>query len=283
VKDDAMEIEESRDHGGGSSVALMLGLSPLFLGPCLVFVGALFPWSWPLCFAYFSGMVCVLAIWLAISNRSLCLRVPLAMLPGTALGLVIFGLGYPNMPERERMIEIAVFALLVPAASLPSFGLRALRYRLVLPWNQQESEPASDANPFQFSLRQLFGLTAAVALYAFVARLLADNDAHQSDVNGAQIIIFVVLSLSAAGAAWATLGRRDVFIRLLLVAATSGSIVFLMSVHFAEHTLSLLFASGWAALHPLVVGAALGLFREIGYRLIRMPPTENTRPKTSGV
>ncbi len=278
-----MTSEEARDHGGGCSVALMLGLSPAFLGPCLLGLGAVFPWTWPLCMAYFSGMVCVLAIWLAIGKSPLWLRLPAAMLPGTAVGVVVFGLGYSEMPERERMIEIAVFTLLVPAASLPSFGLRSLGYRLVLPWNEREGEPTGDAKPLQFSLRQLFALTAAVALYAFFAKLLAGNDARFSDEAASEMLLFVHLSLSASGATWAALGRARAVARLLLIAVISGSLMLVLALSFGARESEALFGVVWLTLHPLVIGAALWLFREIGYRLVRMPPAENAGPEKTPI
>jgi hypothetical protein len=270
-------MDEQRDFGAGCSTALMLGLSPLFLGPCLAGLNRLVPWTWPLNMAYFSAMICTLAIWLAIGTVTLWIRLSVAMLPGTAVGLLIYGVKFPEMPHESHVTEFVMLALLVPLASLPSFGLRSLGYRLIfIGGNPANAAAPPYAQPFQFSLRQLFGLTVVVAVYAFFARLLAANDVQASH-DGAQMVVFVLLALGAAGAAWATLARERPLSRLSLVSLISGSIMLLLGLSFGARGSEDLLGVVWLALHPLIIGAALALFREIGYRLVRSPLAENPR------
>jgi hypothetical protein len=271
-------MEEQRDFGAGCSTALMLGLSPLFLGPCLAGLNSLVPWTWPLNMAYFSGMICTLAIWLATGTVTLWVRLSVAMLPGTAFGLLIYGVKFPEMPHESHVTEFAMLALLVPLASLPSFGLRSLGYRLIfIRGNKAKAAAPPYARPLQFSLRQLFGLTFVVAVYAFFARLLAANNVQASN-DGAQMVVFVLLALGAAGAAWAALGPVRPATRLLLIALISGSVMLLLRLGFGARNSESYLGVVWLTLHPLVIGSALALFREIGYRLVRIPPTENARP-----
>jgi hypothetical protein len=245
------------------SVAIMLVLSVLFLGPLLVILARGSDWGMAICSAYFSGMGYLLAIWLAIGNSAIWLRLPLATLPGIAWGLTF----------RNHSMDIAVAAILVPLASLPILAIRSLGYRLIrVRARSAREEKPIEPGPLQFSLRELFGLTAAVAIYAFVGKLAAD-----SKRGGAfSIALLVWLSLSGAGSAWAALGWRYPLRRLFVIAVISGIIPFLVMAFSEDGSwphLKWMFVrlfSGWAALHPLVIGAALALFREVGYRFIRL-------------
>jgi hypothetical protein len=224
--------------------------------------------------AYFSGLICTLAIWLALSNTSFLARWVAATLPGPAIGLFIYALKHPNAVLGFYFREFIVLTLVVPLASLPSLGLRSLGYRLVRSRTKIVASGASgDVPPLQFSLKHLFGVTVVVAIYAFIARFLADADDHSS-ASGAQMLVLMLLATSAAGAASATLALDRPVIRLFMVSVISASIMLLLSLGFGARE-ELWLSVVWLALHPLVIGAALTLFREIGYRLIRLPPSES--------
>jgi hypothetical protein len=247
------------------SVAIMLGLSVLFLGPLLTVLAQAAAWwcTESMRNAYFSGMGCLLAIWLAVGKSAIWLRLALATLPGIAWGLAF---------RNSNGLDSAIAAILVPLASLPSFGIRSLGYRLVrIRARAAREEKPIAPGPIQFSLRQLFGLTAAVAVYAFVGRLAAKTE------GPFMVAFFVLLSLSGACAARAALGWRHALRRLFVIAVISGAIPFLVLTLSDDDSwphlkwLLVRIFTGWAAFHLLVVGAALTLFREVGYRLIRLP------------
>jgi hypothetical protein len=211
------------------SVAIMLGLSLFVVGPIVAVLGRNVPWTAFICLAYFSSMACLPAIWLAIGNSPVAARVSLAVLPGTALGLLTF--------REEFVVFFALLALIVPLVSLPSFGLRSFGYRLVrFPAKSAARDVPHHATPLQFTLRQLFGLTATVAVYAFAGRLIADNfiaDNNEHIVDSAAVmVLIVVLSASAAAAAWAALGLSKPVIRLFSVATITGAVALVIATAF---------------------------------------------------
>ena len=255
------------------SVAIMLGLSLFVIGPLLAALGRYAPWAEIACFAYFSSMACLLAVWLAIGNSPLVARLLLSMQPGMLLGLAF---------SRFGVAEFTLTALLVPLASLPSFGVRSLGYRLVrFHAKSAAHEAPTSAGPLQFTLRHLFGLTAAVAVYAFIGRMLGGRN-EGDDYGAAVVVLFVVLSLSAAAAAWAALAPRKPGLRLFSVAAMTGVIALVLAMIFGPLDPEWILPFGiWGALHALMVGTELLLFREIGYRLVRTPRAENARLEVS--
>ena len=244
------------------SVAIMLGLSMFVLGPLLtVFIGIV-PWGKPICFAYFSSMTCLLALWLAIGNSPFSAQLSIAILPGTALGLLTL--------RHDSVALFPLLASIVPLLALPSSGLRSLGYQLVRIRAKSASEMPLNERPIQFSLRHLFGLSAAVAIYAFVgSKLLADNDTL-NEVAVAALVLFGVLSVSASAAAWAALSLTKPGIRLLLAAAVTGGVAMVLATAYVGESEQILQAGGWLALHTLMVGGELLLFREVGYRLVRV-------------
>jgi hypothetical protein len=262
-------IKDHNDTGLAEfSVTIMLGLSLFFLGPLLVVLSRTAPSTAPICLAYFSSMASLLAIWMALGNSPFAARLLLAMLPGAALGLLTL---------REELSNL-LLALVVPLASLPSFGFRSLGYALVrFQAKSAAREAPKDARRLQFTLRHLFGLTAVAAIYAFVARILGG----EREVYGAAVVVLVVvLSLSAGAAAWAVLGPGKPGVRLVSVVAMTGVIAsgLAAAFGFGPPDPEWIQPFGiWGALHALIVGMELLLFREIGYRLVRRPLAENVR------
>jgi hypothetical protein len=261
-------IKDHNDTGLAEfSVTIMLGLSLFFLGPLLVVLSRTAPSTISICLAYFSSMVLLLAIWLAIGNSPFAARLLLAMVPGTGLGLL-------TLSEGGGAIAFAELALIVPLASVPSFFLRSLGYRMTrFQAKSAARDVSSCARPVQFTLRQLFGLTAVVAIYAFLARLITGK--NELDVDGVEVMaLFAVLSLSAAAAAWAALAVTRPAIRLISVGTVTGAIAIVLAMVFGRgDPLWRMTIATWPPIHTLMVGAELILFREIGYRLVRLPPT----------
>jgi hypothetical protein len=261
-------IKDHNDTGLAEfSMAIMLGLSLFFLGPLLVVLSRTAPSTISICLAYFSSMALLLAIWLAIGNSPFAARLLLAMVPGMGLGLIA-------LSEGRRAAALAeLIVLIVPLASVPSFFLRSLGYRLTRFQAKSAARDASScAQPLQFTLRQLFGLTAVVAIYAFLARMLTAK--NERDVDGVEVMaLFAVLSLSAAAASWAALAVTRPGIRLISVGSVTGAIAIVLAMVFGRgDPLWRMTIATWPPIHTLMVGAELILFREIGYRLVRLPP-----------
>jgi hypothetical protein len=232
-------------------------------------------WAALIVAAILTALSSLLAIWLAFGAASFPRRAALAVLPGVLLSLPILTSSYGL--DRGVLIVSLTLVSLAPLISSPSFALRSLGYRLVrLHCPQASREIRIDDRPIQFSLRQLFGLTAAVAICAFFARLIGqqpiDGVHTLEQIGGVHhfdglVIVgnLAVLASSAAGVAWIALGQRNPA-RLLLVSATAGAIAsLLLGVPYPS-----LVTATWMALSALLTAGILLMFRRLGYRLLRV-------------
>jgi cation transport ATPase len=127
-------------------------------------------------------------------------------------------------------------------------------------------------NPAQFTLRQMFGWTLAVAMIAWLARFVArSDDFRPGTLRDLLMIVAVCLAGGAIayGAVWAALGRGSPPLRLLVVAAVAGLSAHLVFSLFNAHSREGFLFISWPVLDVLLTGCALLLFRGIGFRLVR--------------
>lgn len=200
-------------------------------------------------FSLLTGGGYFLAIWLAVGDAPFVSRIILAFSPG-----LFFGIPALATWNWRGIAIYFILVLVVPLASLPTFVLKWLGYRL-----SQLADPRAgrelklDERPIQFSLRHLFILTAAVAVCTAAAKLISQ-----------------LLQQSAAAASWATLGIPHPTPRLLTVSAVSGAACLLLLAPFDFGFNDVMLFSTWVAANAFMTGGFLLFFRRMGYRLLRV-------------
>jgi hypothetical protein len=219
-----------------------------------------------LCMAFMSATGSLLAVWIAFGRRALPVRLALAV-PGVAI--VVF----PFLTLPNGILALASGLIAVVGLSLPSLGARAAGWRLVqFPATTDAENWQADDNPMQFTLRQMFSWTLAVAMVAGLMRMVIRPDEFQPGMGArfiADAAICIACGFVALAAAWATLGRRSPVRRLLAIAALSGLASYLILRTFSADSEFVLTIAGWAALDALLTGFGLHLFRAVGFRLVR--------------
>ncbi len=225
-----------------------------------------------LCFAeaFMSAEGSLVAIGIAFGSRPLPVRLALAV-PGVAV-VFIPGLTLPN-----GVLAFGMGLILVVIGSLPSLAARATGWQVV-----RFSTMTDGANwqpgemPMQFTLRQMFSWTLAVAMVAGLLRLLIRPEDFRPGM-GADLLIGAAVCIAwgvvALAAVWATLGRRHPCRRLLGVVVITGLVALLLLWLFGANDQVRRMVAGWATLNALLTGFGLLLFRPVGFRLVRLGRT----------
>jgi Ca2+/H+ antiporter len=170
-------------------------------------------------------------------------------------------------------------ASLVSLSALPGFAFQSLGFRLVRFANPAaEADDQSESRPVQFSLRQIFVLTLVIAIIvALTANLFVDES---EKLAAARLVgLLALLGLSAASVAITALAVRFPFRRSVMVAVGYGAITFLLVAPFVNSISLSLGVSGWSTMNALFSGGALLLYRRLGFRIVRPPPTECALPE----
>jgi hypothetical protein len=216
--------------------------------------------------AFMSAEASLVAIWIAFGRRPLPVRLALAV-PGVAI--VLFPVfRWPNgaLALGGGMIAVVVGAL--PLLAARAWGWRLMRFSTVA--DAENWRPAD--NPMQFTLRQMFSWTLAVAMIAGLMRLVFRPEDLRSGMgsllmNGAVCIACGCVALAAI---WATLGRRYPLRRLFGVVVVAGLVALLIFGMFSVNDqTAIMITVGWAALNALLTCLGLLLFRPVGFRLVR--------------
>jgi hypothetical protein len=129
-------------------------------------------------------------------------------------------------------------------------------------------------SPMQFTLRQMFSWTIAVAMVAGLFRLVfrpSDFRPGMGTILLADGAMCLGCGVVALAATWATLGRRHPGRRLLAVVMLSGVAAMVILWLFSAPDDVVLIVTGWAALASLLTSVGLLLFRRAGFRMVRYP------------
>jgi hypothetical protein len=227
------------------------------------------------------------AIWIAFGSRSLPIRLIFAI-PAVAVVFLPkfhmwdvaaqfpFGIGLVFLRDSaitSGAIAFVFDVLLVVSVSVPLLTARVAGWRLIQIPTEADAINAQSAQNFnQFTLRQMFGWTLAVAMVAGLARLVARPDYFRSGV-AADLLVGAVVCLTcgavAFAAMWAALGRGDPPRRLLTVAADVGLVLSLGLLLLNAGVLFIFEIVSCSVLESLMTGCGLLLFRSIGLRLVR--------------
>jgi hypothetical protein len=221
------------------------------------------------CFAsaFMSAEASLVAVWIAFGNRPFPVRLALAV-PGVAI--VFFPVfRWPNGALALGGGIIAVVVGAVPLLAARAGGWRLMRFSTVA--DAENWRPAD--NPMQFTLRQMFSWTLAVAMIAGLMRLVFRPEDFRSGMGASLLMdaaVCIACGFVALAAVWATLGRRYPLRRLLSVVVIAGLVALLILGMFSVNDqTAVIITVGWAALDALLTGLGLLLFRPVGFRLVR--------------
>jgi hypothetical protein len=220
-------------------------------------------------FGFLLSEVSLLAGWLAFGNYPVPMRL-LAVVPGSAI--VFFPFFLRDAPFREGgMLAFAACNLVVLGVAILPLLMRILGVRVVRIQTADESTtPLVDGNPLQFTLRQMFSWTLAVAMVAALARFVFSREERPPP---AQAIIEVLAFCSTAsatvcGGLWAALGRGKPALRIPIVGVACGGVTLMIGLAFHAPFKDMWGTTAIAALEASLTGCALLLWRAAGYRLI---------------
>ena len=218
------------------------------------------------CMAFLSAEGSLLAIWIAFGSRALPVRLALAV-PAVAI------MAFPFLTLPDGVLVIGSGLILVVGLSLPSLAARAAGWRII------RLSAVTDAgnwypadNPMQFTLRQMFSWTLAVAMVAGLMRLVIRPDEFRPGMAArfmADAAICGACGFVALAAAWAALGSQSPVRWLLAVVALTGLASLLILQMFSANGEVVLMIAGWSTVDALLTGLGLHLFREVGFRLVR--------------
>ncbi len=216
--------------------------------------------------AFMSAEGSLVAIWIAFGSRPLPVRLALAV-PGVAIVFI------PVFTVRDGALAFGIGLIAVVFVSIPSLAARAAGWRVIRSTTANDiamGQPGE--NPTQFSLRQMFSWTLAVAMVAGLMRLLIRPE-DLGPGSGADLVTSAALcvgsGLVALAATWAALGRRHPVRRSLAVVAITAIVAFLILSMLNAVGEVVPISIGWATLNALLTACGLLLFRPVGFRLIR--------------
>jgi hypothetical protein len=217
--------------------------------------------------AFMSAEASLVAIWMAFGKRPLPVRLALAV-PGVAIVfLPVFR--WPNGALALGGGIIAVVVGALPLLAARAWGWRLMRFSTVT--DAENWRPAD--NPMQFTLRQMFGWTLAVAMIAGLMRLVFRPEDFRSGMGVSLLMdgaVCIACGCVALAAVWATLGRRYPLRRLIGVVVVAGLVALLILGMFSVNDQTFIMITvGWAALNALLTCLGLLLFRPVGFRLVR--------------
>jgi hypothetical protein len=219
--------------------------------------------------AFLASEISLLACWLAFGSQELPIRL-VSVVPGYVL--IFFPLFVEGGPLHGEFVAFAVCNLIVVGvATLPllmrAFGARVVRLD---PTNVFVSV-ASDQNPFQFTLRQMFGWTLSAAMVAALIRFVVPPEtqlAAAARIVGA-IATFVTASAAVCGAVWAALGRGTPLRRIPIMALAFSGVTLMICTAFHAPSDEMWGTTAVVGLEIALTGCALLLWRSAGFRLIR--------------
>jgi hypothetical protein len=255
--------------GDGNSRALLVYL----IAVCGFFVSSFvdglnsgnvrFPLAQIVAVSLVSGIATLFVLWVGLGTHPAWIRLT---------GALLLGIGFADGPKGFLGLTMGWAAASIGfIAALPSFTFWVFGSRLVKFSSAAEAESAVATGP-RFTLRQIFVVTAAVAIAALLLRGLFSPES--GPVFGAQVLgVLAVVSLSAPASAIAALGRRNPIRRSFAVAGLFGIVAFVFLELFpnlAEQPLEIV---AWAMLNLLFSAGALLLYRRIGFRLVHAQRT----------
>ncbi len=201
----------------------------------------------------------LVAIWIAFGNQPLPVRMFFAV-----PGMVVTSL----LPHSAFSPDVPIGIVLVVVASLPSLTFRIIGWRLTrLTVGPDSADPPTAENPAQFSLRQMFGWTLAVAMVAGLVRIfLRPEDLSPQTIVTLREICAICLFFGtlASATVWAVFNPHRPLMRLLAVVTVTGLPLWIWP--FGAMRVSVV------ALDVCFTGCALLLFRTVGIRLVRLKP-----------
>lgn len=259
------------DDGRGCLFAIAIPFVILVFGAIAMDLGRHFLLTGLLGAAGFVALPGLLAVWLVFGGGPIGVRIMLATLPCIAMALLL--LASANASIAEKLFGAAMLALLIPLLSAPSIALRALGYRLVQTRSSRAMrEVRIDTGPLQFSLRYLMGLTAAIAVYAFLVKKIGGERLG----DGLMVLNSLgVIGVSAAGGAWAAWGQASPVARVVLVCIGGGIVTSAAFAPFISDVQVALTTATFGAMTSFVMSGALLLYRGLGYRLLRVQTKGN--------
>jgi hypothetical protein len=216
--------------------------------------------------AFMSAEGSLVAIWIAFGTRPLPVRLALAV-PGVAIVFL------PTLTLPNAALAFGMGLILVAIGSVPSLAARATGWQVIRFSTATGAENWQPGEmPMQFTLRQMFSWTLAVAMVASLPRLLIGREDFRPGSGVAFLIgaaVCIAWGLVALAAVWATLGSRHPCRRLLAVVVITGLVALLFLWLVGENDQFLRMVAGWATLDALLTGFGLLLFRPAGFRLVR--------------
>ena len=212
----------------------------------------------------------LVAIWVAFGNRPLPVRI-LSAIPGM---VVISLLPYFTKPHDVYTLAIGMAGVVV--ASLPPLMFRIIGWQLTrLTVGPDSANPQAEVIPAQFTLRQMFGWTMAVAIVAGLVRILLPKElSPQTIVTTMEIgAIYLFVGAIALATVWAAFNPRHPLVRLLAVIAVVALPRWIWPFWPFGGMRDSIYA-----LNVCFTGCALLLFRRIGIRLVRLKPMHRLQP-----
>ncbi len=217
--------------------------------------------------AFVGSELGLLAIWLGFGSFPLPLRLVLTV-PGTLI--IFFPFYVHDMNLNRDWRYLAAFNLVVLTMAIPALLVRTAGWRLVrFDWPSQAENWRPEGRPMQFTLRQMFTWTLAVAMVCGWLRLMPEDFWGEPGAILISALVFFLLGAAAYATVWAALGKSLPAVRLLIVSAATAFVVLVPCVIFqVPLEVSTCFVMG-AGLGVWTLGGALCLLRMIGWRLVR--------------
>ncbi len=289
-----MVLRIESNFGGWTTGLLLAVVSMMGDVLCAGAISHASGWDLVLPMTFYVCQLSLLAIWLGLGDSHLAIRLLTAIPAGFAVIWLSISHETWNDSDLERP-HFLWYWLVVPMMALPSLAMRAAGLRIT----RVMATPLDNGHrgPVQYSLRQVFELTAVVALAALAVRVCYQASAAPPDEEGwsrleAMIIrlnmtLLGIAAISAPCTAWLTLSsatpiRRRVALFLLLVAvadvaALGAMLMFLTNersgpVEFDQLIEIAVRGALFIAACLTATSTALLLFRRRRYRLIRISP-----------
>jgi hypothetical protein len=239
-------LEHSRPPSDGTALAIAMCLAAAFM-------------------TAEGGLV---GIWIGFARRPLPVRLALAV-PGVAVVCSPF----LTLPSGGGAVALGGALIVVVVGSVPLLTARAAGFEVIrfsTGTDRAGCEPGE--SPMQFTLRQMFSWTLAVAMVAGLFRLVFRPDDFRPGMGATFLMdgaLCIGCGVVAFAATWATLGRRHSGRRLLAVVMLTGLAALAILWLFSAPDEVVLVVTGWAALASLLTCFGLLLFRRVGFRLVR--------------
>jgi len=214
-----------------------------------------------------TAQVALAAIWLVYAWPPLPVRMLTALAPVVMVAPLFWG----RFSLREAQDSIVGLSWFTLALALPCGLARALGCEV-----KQFRTPAAQAEwrvvrrPRQFTLRQMFAWTSAVALLGGLGRLTT----VEGPTYPAEWIILALIALVGGGFAqatvWSALGERDPWFRLSGFAALAFGLGFIIIVAMTRGSPAVALMTLVFPAMVYATGGVLMIFRASGFRYVRV-------------